>query len=102
MTVDNAWKCTNFSHKGPHQIAKILLYPRFFFLSEKSYVLGLQLDPLSLKNMVRSWRKLLKVRDMARNFLKFEVGDGKSIHLWMDWWHPDGILYEQNMYDDQI
>lgn len=39
---------------------------------------------------------------MARNFLKFEVGDGKSIHLWMDWWHPDGILYEQNMYDDQI
>jgi hypothetical protein len=41
------------------------------------------------------WRKLLKLRDIAKKFLRFEVGDGKNIHLWMDFWHPDGILLEK-------
>jgi hypothetical protein len=26
------------------------------------------------------------------------VGDGNSFHLWLDWWQPDGILYEQYGY----
>jgi hypothetical protein len=26
------------------------------------------------------------------------VGDASSIHLWLDWWYPDGILYEQYVY----
>jgi hypothetical protein len=21
------------------------------------------------------------------------VGNGENIHLWLDWWHPDEILY---------
>jgi hypothetical protein len=27
--------------------------------------------------------------------LRFEVGNGDNIHLWLDWWHPVGILIEQ-------
>ena len=27
------------------------------------------------------WRKLLRLRDIAKKFLRFEVGDGKNIHL---------------------
>ena len=33
------------------------------------------------------WRKLLRLRDTAKKFLRFEVGDGKNIRLWMDCWH---------------
>jgi hypothetical protein len=25
-------------------------------------------------------------------FLKFDVGNGRKIHLWTDWWHPSGVL----------
>jgi hypothetical protein len=35
----------------------------------------------------------LKLRDVARNFIQFQVGDGTNIHLWLDKWHPEGILY---------
>jgi hypothetical protein len=31
-----------------------------------------------------SWRKLLKLRDIAKLFLKFEDGDGSNIHMWVD------------------
>ncbi len=31
---------------------------------------------------------------MAKRFVQFKVGDGKSISLWYDWWHPDGVLYD--------
>jgi len=41
-----------------------------------------------------SWRKLLKLRDIAKLFRKFKVGDGTSIHMWVDNWHPDGVLLE--------
>uniref|UniRef100_A0A2N9J1W3 Reverse transcriptase domain-containing protein n=1 Tax=Fagus sylvatica TaxID=28930 RepID=A0A2N9J1W3_FAGSY len=39
------------------------------------------------------WRTLLKLKEDARLFLKYEVGDGRKIFLWHDHWHPDGILY---------
>ena len=26
--------------------------------------------------------------------MKFEVGDGKNIFLWLNWWHLDGVLYQ--------
>jgi hypothetical protein len=39
------------------------------------------------------WRTMLKLREYARFFLKYEVGDGTKIFLWHDYWHPDGILY---------
>jgi hypothetical protein len=40
-----------------------------------------------------SWRKLLKLRDEARHFIKFSVGDGSKIHMWFDDWHPNGVLH---------
>jgi hypothetical protein len=30
--------------------------------------------------------------------LRFEVGDAENIHLWMDFWHPIGILLEKYGY----
>lgn len=35
---------------------------------------------------VLGWKKLLKLHDTAKKFLKFEVGDGKSIHLLASCW----------------
>jgi hypothetical protein len=51
------------------------------------------------------WRKILKLRDIAKGLLRFEVGNGENIHLWLDSWRPDGILlgkYEYRaVYDAQ-
>ena len=41
------------------------------------------------------WRKILKLREEARTFIKFEVGRSKKKNLWHDWWHPNGILYKK-------
>lgn len=43
---------------------------------------------------------MLKLRGIARSFIKFEVGDGMNIHLWYDLWHPYGVLIE--MYGHRI
>jgi hypothetical protein len=40
------------------------------------------------------WRKLLNLRPVARNLLSYEIGDGSSIFLWHDCWHPNGVLYQ--------
>jgi hypothetical protein len=40
------------------------------------------------------WRKLLKLRLEARDLLTHEVGDGSTIFLWHDRWHPNGVLYQ--------
>jgi hypothetical protein len=37
----------------------------------------------------------LKLRDTAKRFLKFEVGNGDNIHMWLDLWHPAGVLIEK-------
>lgn len=42
-----------------------------------------------------SWRKLLKLRDMVRTFIRFQIGSGEHIFLWLDLWHPDGILVDK-------
>jgi hypothetical protein len=42
-----------------------------------------------------SWKKLLKLRELAKNFIQFKVGDGSQIFLWYDHWHPDGCLFEK-------
>ena len=40
-------------------------------------------------------RNLLKIGNIEdKQFLKFEVGDGKNIFLWLNWWHLDGVLYQ--------
>jgi hypothetical protein len=38
------------------------------------------------------------MRDLAKKFLKYEVGDGKDIHMWLDNWHPAGALIEKYGY----
>jgi hypothetical protein len=47
------------------------------------------------QNCSWNWRKILKLRDIARRFLRYEVGTGEHIHLWLDWWHPMGVLFEK-------
>jgi hypothetical protein len=51
------------------------------------------------------WRKILNLRGLARDILKVEVGNGKSIHLWLDNWHPLGPLFDnfgfRPIYDSQ-
>lgn len=37
----------------------------------------------------------MKLRDLARKFIQFKVGDGKNIHMWLDSWNLDGVLYEK-------
>jgi len=45
-----------------------------------------------------SWRKLLKLRSIAKQFLSFKVGDGRKIFLWYDVWHPEGCLFDKYGY----
>lgn len=37
----------------------------------------------------------MKLRELARNFIQFNVGNGFNIHPQLDHWHPDGILYDK-------
>ena len=46
------------------------------------------------QNCSWSWRKILKLRDISKRFLKFEFGNGDNIHMWLDLWHPAGVLIE--------
>jgi hypothetical protein len=52
------------------------------------------------------WRRLLKLRGLARSCIKFEVGDDSNIHMWQDHWHPLGVLFERYgfriIYDDGL
>lgn len=42
-----------------------------------------------------SWKKLLKLRSLAKQFLRFKVSDGSNIFLCLDSWHPDGVLLDK-------
>ncbi|KAF8388634.1 hypothetical protein HHK36_027311 [Tetracentron sinense] len=41
-----------------------------------------------------SWcvRSILKVRDLAESLITHQIGDGKQSWLWLDPWHPRGVL----------
>jgi hypothetical protein len=39
-------------------------------------------------------KKILKLRDIAKKFIRFTVGDGSKIFLWFDHWHPSGYLVD--------
>lgn len=39
------------------------------------------------------WRKLLKLRDVARTFCKKEVGNGRHVSFWFDNWSDKGVLF---------
>jgi hypothetical protein len=41
-----------------------------------------------------SWKRILKLRDVAKEFLSFKVGKGHDISLWFDAWHPAGRLVD--------
>jgi hypothetical protein len=45
-----------------------------------------------------SWKKLLKLINVAKQFLSFKVGDGNKIFLWYDTWHPEGCLFDKFEY----
>jgi hypothetical protein len=39
-----------------------------------------------------SWKKLFNLRKLLKKFISFKVGEGTSISLWFDLWHPAGRL----------
>jgi hypothetical protein len=45
-----------------------------------------------------SWRKILKLRKIAKDFIHLSIGDGARTFLWYDNWHPDGHLIEKYGY----
>jgi len=45
-----------------------------------------------------SWKKLLQLRDLAKKFIWFKVGDGSRVFLWLDHWHPASYLLDQYGY----
>lgn len=47
-----------------------------------------------------SWRKLIKIRDMMEKHTKVIIGNGLNTWLWLDNWHPKGVLIKQ--YGDRI
>jgi hypothetical protein len=53
---------------------------------------------LALPKIILGARKLLNIRDIAKQFLRLEVGNGENLHLWLDFWHPDGILINKYGY----
>jgi hypothetical protein len=62
---------------------------------EKNLLKGNSLWQVSIpQNGSWSWKKLLKFRNVAKQFLSFKVGDGSKIFLWHDSWHPEGCLFD--------
>ena len=65
------------------------------------WVHGVYLTDCSLWTRVTprsvSWcfRSILAVRDVARNFVHYLIGDGSRTLLWHDPWNPEGILYNK-------
>jgi len=45
-----------------------------------------------------SWKKILKLRDLAKQYTRFKVGDGRKVFLWLDQWHPEGYLLDRYGY----
>ena len=40
------------------------------------------------------WRKMLKLRDVAKTFCKKEVGNGRHVSFWFDNWSAKGVLFD--------
>jgi hypothetical protein len=60
---------------------------------EANWLKGRSLWQLSIpKSCSWSWKKILQLRDIAKSFIRFQVGDGSNIFLWHDHWHPIGYL----------
>lgn len=46
------------------------------------------------------WRKLLKLRAITEPHIRSILGSGNNTHLWLDNWHPNGVLIQR--YVEQI
>ena len=40
------------------------------------------------------WRKMLKLREIAKTFYRKEVGNGRHTSFWFDKWSDKGVLYD--------
>lgn len=40
------------------------------------------------------WTKIIKIRDIAKNFYKKEVGNGCNTSFWYDNWSSEGVLVD--------
>jgi len=61
-------------------IVKVLWAKYFPHVSFLSFVVGTRPSFV--------WRSLLSATDLLKEGLVWRVGDGKSIHIWNDWWLP--------------
>ncbi|XP_013588946.1 PREDICTED: uncharacterized protein LOC106297207 [Brassica oleracea var. oleracea] len=41
-----------------------------------------------------AWRKLLRIRNIAKSFVRWDIGDGNTVRFWTDLWHPSGRLID--------
>jgi hypothetical protein len=41
-----------------------------------------------------SWKKILMIRDLERDFIRFKVGNESRIFMWYYNWHPAGCLLD--------
>ncbi|KAG7536572.1 Reverse transcriptase domain [Arabidopsis suecica] len=49
---------------------------------------------LGIRRMHEQWRKLLKLRPLAAEFTRTEIGDGSNTYFWLDRWLPIGRLVD--------
>jgi len=56
-------------------------------------IFGLSLPKLDLFGWP-GLKKLLKLRNIAKQFLSFKVGNGSHISFWHDKWHPTDYLLD--------
>lgn len=40
------------------------------------------------------WRKMLKIREIAKNFYRMEIGNGRHVSFWYDKWSDKGVLID--------
>ena len=40
------------------------------------------------------WRKMLKLREIAKTFYKIEIGNGRHISFWYDCWSEKGVIFD--------
>jgi hypothetical protein len=77
--------CTLFSILGSLWVAWI----------KENWLKGRSFSQISIpQNASWSWKKILKLRNLAKPFLKHKVGDERNIFLWYDNWHSAGCLLD--------
>ncbi|GKV25846.1 hypothetical protein SLEP1_g35229 [Rubroshorea leprosula] len=89
-------KCSAFLWKGKSIDARGAKVGSIWVAWVKEYLLkGKSFWSIQIPNDASwSWRKILKLRSLAKYLVKHIVGTGDSIYLWYDFWHPNGPLIE--------